>query len=137
LEGKEPWGALGGAPTGDELNAASLVVMVSAGTVDVLLPGDAEADVLSGYQLPGAEIVMVPHHGSRGAVAAQLLERLGARASVISVGKDNSFGHPDPSTVALLAASVGTIVRTDTAGWVSCRLKGEQISITTERTPTR
>jgi competence protein ComEC len=55
----------------------------------------------------------------------------------VSVGRDNPFGHPDPSTLALLAQAVGTIVRTDTAGWVSCRLKGEQLTITTERTPTR
>jgi competence protein ComEC len=137
LDGDQPWGAMGGAPTGDELNASSLVAMVSVGTVDVLLPGDAEADVLQGYRLPDVEVVVVPHHGSRGALSAELIKRLGARAAIVSVGRDNPFGHPDPSTLALLAQAVGTIVRTDTAGWVSCRLKGEQLTITTERTPTR
>ena len=137
LDGDEPWGVRGGPPTGDELNAASLVVLVSVGAVDVLLPGDAEAAVLGGYRLPSAELLVVSHHGSRGAVSTDLLERLGVRAAIVSVGKDNSFGHPDPSTIGLLAQEVGAIVRTDTAGWVSCRLKGEQISITTERTPSR
>ncbi len=136
-EGSDPWSARGGAPTGDQLNAASLVAVVTAEEVDVLLPGDAEAETLASYDLPCAEIAVVPHHGSRGAVSAALLNTLGVWAAVVSVGEDNSFGHPDRTTVALLESEVGTVVRTDRAGWVSCRLKEAQISITTERTPVR
>jgi competence protein ComEC len=137
LEGEDPWGAEGGTPTGDELNASSLVVVVTVGSLDILIPGDAEAEVLEAYRLPGAEVLVVPHHGSRGAVSAKLLGKLGVRAAMVSVGAGNSFGHPDPSTVSLLTQGAVTVLRTDTAGWVSCRLEGEQMSITTERIPTR
>jgi competence protein ComEC len=135
VNGAEPWAARGGAPTGDELNGASLVAMVSVGAVDVLIPGDAEADVLGRYALESAEVLVVPHHGSRGGVSLGLLDRLGAGLAVISVGADNPFGHPDPETISILGGSGLTVLRTDTAGWVCCSLDGDSVVITTERTP--
>jgi competence protein ComEC len=137
VDSADPWADRGDAPTGDELNRASLVAVVSVEEADVLLPGDAEAEVLGVYGLPPTEVVVVPHHGSRGAVSTRLLEALGARAAVISVGEGNSFGHPYAGTLSALAQAMGTVVRTDTAGWVCCRVDGDQIVITTERTSTR
>jgi competence protein ComEC len=137
VDGPDPWAERSGAPTGDELNGASVVAVVSAGGIDVLIPGDAEADVLAGYPLPPVEAIVVSHHGSRGAVSKALLERLGVRAAFISVGEGNSFGHPNPGTLSVLQEEVGTVVRTDTSGWVSCRVQGDRMVITTERTPTR
>jgi competence protein ComEC len=136
-DGADPWAARGTPPTGDELNGASVVAVVSVGSVDVLLPGDAEADTLSWYDLPPVDLVVVPHHGSRGAVSEALLKRLGARVAVVSVGADNSFGHPFPGTLALLERLGIAVLRTDTMGWVSCKVNGDTLAITTERTPTR
>jgi len=137
-DGVEPWAPRGGsAPTGEELNEASLVAVVSVGPLDVLLCGDAEAEVLGRYQLPKTEVMVVPHHGSRGAVALDLLEELDVRAAVVSVGRGNPFGHPFPGTVSLLEGAVHAVARTDTSGWVSFTLAGEQMVITTERTPIR
>ena len=135
-ESGDPWGARG-APSGDELNAASLVALLSVGDVDALLPGDAEADTLGTYPLPGAELVVVPHHGSRGAVSAALLARLAARLAIVSVGEGNSFGHPDGGTIESLEQAEVTVVRTDVVGWVSCKVKDGLISMTTERIPHR
>jgi competence protein ComEC len=137
VDGAEPWAALGDEPSGDELNGASLVAVVGIGDIDVLVPGDAEAEVLRRYDLPPAELIVVSHHGSRGAVTDRLLAEWGTQAAFISVGAGNSFGHPDIGTVSLLTKAVGTVLRTDTAGWVSCRVDGDKMIITTERTPTR
>jgi competence protein ComEC len=137
LDGADPWAERGGQPSGDELNGASLVSVVSIGSLDVLLPGDAEADTLTRYSLPPTEILVVPHHGSRGGVSTELLRKWGTRLAVIPVGKDNSFGHPNPSTVSTLEQVVGTVLRTDRSGWVSCRVTGGSIAITTERAPTQ
>jgi competence protein ComEC len=134
-DGSDPWSLRGDTPTGDELNGSSLVSVASIGTLDVLLPGDAEAEVLQPYTLPTVEIIVVPHHGSRGAVSARLLERLGAQAACISVGKDNSFGHPDPATVSLLHDAVASVLRTDESGWVSFTVKNDRTVLTTERKP--
>jgi competence protein ComEC len=82
-------------------------------------------------------VLVVPHHGSRGGVSLDLLKKWGTRIALISVGKGNSFGHPNPGTVSTLQQVAGTVLRTDTSGWVSCRVKGESIAITTERAPTQ
>jgi len=131
-----PWGLGRSAPSGDELNGASLVAVVSAGTVDMLLPGDAEASVLQRYDLPPTELLVVSHHGSWGAVTRELLARWGTQAALISVGKDNSFGHPDPDTLTILHEAVRYVVRTDRSGWVCCSVKGDGMAITAERTAT-
>jgi competence protein ComEC len=137
VEGVDPWAENGGEPSGDELNGSSVVAVVSVGSIDVLIPGDAEAEVLRGYELPPTEVVVVPHHGSRGAVSEQLLAEWGTRAAFISVGEGNYFGHPYGGTVSVLQGSVGTVLRTDAVGWISCKVNGDQMVITTERTPTR
>jgi competence protein ComEC len=55
------------------------------------------------------------------------------QAAIISVGEDNSFGHPDPATMSLLQGSVGVVLRTDLSGWVSFVVHDGQMSVTTER----
>jgi len=137
VDGPDPWSERSEAPSGDELNGASLVAVVSVGSVDVLIPGDAEAEVLRHYALPPCDMIVVPHHGSRGAVTDPLLARLGARAAVISVGEGNYFGHPHAETLATAQQAVGTVLRTDQAGWVSCKVSTDEMAITTERTPSR
>jgi len=135
VDGADPWAENGAEPSGDELNGASLVAIVSAGEIDVLIPGDAEKEVLQGYDLPPTEVVVVPHHGSRGAVSQRLLEQWGTKAAFLSVGEGNSFGHPDAGSMMALRQSVGTVLRTDTVGWVSCKVDGDRMVITSERTP--
>ena len=135
VDGPAPWSARGEEPSGDELNGSSLVAFVTVGTVDMLLPGDAEADVLQRYRLPPAEVLVVPHHGSRGGVTSDLLQQLGTRAAFISVGAGNPFGHPAPATLATLREAVGCVLRTDKSGWVSCTVQGEQMTISAEHMP--
>jgi competence protein ComEC len=134
LEGGEPWGAGRAPPSGDELNGGSVVTLLDIAGTRVLLPGDAEADTLERYGLPTLSVLVVGHHGSRGAVSTALLDTLRPKLAVISVGKDNTFGHPDPGTVALLRAAGETVVRTDESGWVSLRETVGAIAAFTERT---
>ena len=137
MSGGYPWGEGREAPSGDELNAGSLVALLTAGEGAVLLPGDAEADVLDDYSLPALDVLVVPHHGSRGAVSESLLRDLQSKVALISVGADNTFGHPDPSTISALTAAGEAMIRTDECGWVSLRLKDAQMTISTERTRAR
>lgn len=135
VDGPEPWADRSRPPTGDELNDSSLVAVLSAGGIEMLIPGDAEAEVLQAYKLPPIDIIVVPHHGSRGAVSGRLLEELGVKAACVSVGEGNSFGHPDPSTISILQAAVASVLRTDEAGWVSCSVNGDRVVLATERRP--
>lgn len=129
----DPWSGRGGPPSGDELNGGSLVALLRVGEVQVLLPGDAEADVLDTYNLPKLSAIVVGHHGSRGAVSQRLLAALDGRLALISVGKHNTFGHPDRSTMAMLTAAGDAIIRTDECGWVSLRLNDTKMIVSTER----
>jgi len=137
VDGVRPWSERGAAPSGDELNAASLVAVVSVGAIDVLLPGDAEAAILERYTLPAVEAVVVPHHGSRDAVSERIVATLGARAAFISVGENNYFGHPSGDTVTALERSIPIVLRTDESGWISCTINGNEMVITTERKQSR
>ena len=96
-------------------NDVALVVFVELGGVDVLVTGDAEGEVLAALDLPPVDILELPHHGSRGGLDAELLERLRPRLAVVSVGP-NRFGHPTPEMEALLAGHGVPLLRTDHAG---------------------
>jgi beta-lactamase superfamily II metal-dependent hydrolase len=133
VDGPDPWGARSSPPGGEELNAGSLVAVIDCGETEFLLPGDAEAEVLEGYDLPPLEMVLVPHHGSRGACTSRLLARLQVRSAAVSVGEDNPFGHPDGGTMDLLQNHVSTVLRTDQAGWVCYTTDGMDLALTSER----
>jgi beta-lactamase superfamily II metal-dependent hydrolase len=133
VDGDNPWSLRSAPPSGDELNSGSVVALVSYGESDFLIPGDAEAAVLEKYKLPPVEMVLVSHHGSRGALTEGLLGTLNPQAAAISVGEGNTYGHPDPNTLSLLRGSRATLLRTDQAGWVSFMAEEGSISVTTER----
>lgn len=136
-DGGDPWGPGVAPPSGDELNGGSLVAVLQAGGIETLVPGDAEADSLERYRLPPVDMIVVPHHGSRGAVSERLLVSLRPKLAVISVGRDNSFGQPDAGTLRLLREAGVTVVRTDESGWVSLRAEDTQMIVSAERTRAR
>jgi competence protein ComEC len=107
------------ATAGDEPNDLSLVVRVTVGGLRVLLTGDLGADaearlVRSGADLR-AEVLKVPHHGSAD-VDEGFLAATGARVALISVGADNSYGHPAPSLLTALTRAGMRVHRTDRDG---------------------
>ncbi len=121
-DGPRPWGS--SVPTGDRLNEGSLVAIVRSGSLAILDPGDAEAPVLERLGLGPTDLVIVPHHGSRGAVSRHLLDALQPRIACISVGAGNSFGHPEASTLAQLEEAHVQVLRTDRSGSLAFPLGG-------------
>jgi competence protein ComEC len=121
-----------GVPSEDP-NLRAVVCLVSYGEIDVLLGADAESPVLLPLRLPPVEILKVSHHGSADALLPSLLEEIRPRVAVISVGEDNSYGHPTPETLAALEASPGLAVyRTDRDGAVTIESNGKTVSVDTE-----
>ena len=86
----------------EDVNALSLVVEVCLGGVAILVPGDAEAQYLEAMELNAVDVLAVAHHGSKGAVSDELLQELRLGLAVISVGRDNRFGHPHAETMLSL-----------------------------------
>jgi competence protein ComEC len=102
-------------------NHLSCVLRVSAGGQRVLLTSDIEAPAERALlQRAGpaltAEVLLVPHHGSRSSSTAEFLAAVGASHAVIPVGERNRFGHPAPEVLQRLQASGARIWRTDRQG---------------------
>jgi beta-lactamase superfamily II metal-dependent hydrolase len=119
-----------------DLNANSIVLKISYGTISFLFTGDAgdaaeTALLQSGYS-PGAQVMKVSHHGSSDATSKAFLARVRPEVAVISVGKDNPYGHPHKETLDALSALVPAIYRTDRDGTILIRSDGALYSVTTE-----
>ncbi|MGI9064638.1 MAG: DNA internalization-related competence protein ComEC/Rec2 [Pseudonocardiaceae bacterium] len=104
---------------GSVVNNASVVLRATTAAGRVLLTGDveleAQADLLtSGVDLR-ADILKVPHHGSR-YTAGEFLAAVRPRVALVSVGADNSYGHPNPQVLDTLAARGSRVLRTDRGG---------------------
>ncbi|HET8561825.1 MAG TPA: ComEC/Rec2 family competence protein [Marmoricola sp.] len=100
-------------------NDASVVLLVRTRGISILMLGDEE--VPSQERLaalyPGlhADVLKVAHHGSA-KQDPDLVRGLHARVALISVGRDNDYGHPAPSTLGLLASAHLLVRRTDEDG---------------------
>jgi competence protein ComEC len=100
-------------------NDLSMVARATVRGVRILLTGDLGADAESRIVAGGidlrADVLKVPHHGSRDA-DPDFLAASGARVALVSVGADNTYGHPTPRTLTWLARDGMRIHRTDREG---------------------
>jgi competence protein ComEC len=118
---------------GEDPNDNAIVLLVSYGSTDALFTADAESNVTLPLKPPPVEILKVAHHGSEDAGLAPLLGVLRPRVAVISVGAQNDYGHPAPSTIAALARWPGlSVYRTDTDGRVTVESDGKSFTVRTD-----
>ncbi|ASO19198.1 competence protein ComEC [Actinoalloteichus hoggarensis] len=113
--------------SGTEVNDHSVVLRATTRAGRVLLTGDIElagqAELLrSGVDLE-AEVLKVPHHGSR-YTAPRFLAAVRPRTALISVGGDNRYGHPSTMVVEELSALGSVVLRTDQGGDVAVAARG-------------
>jgi competence protein ComEC len=121
---------------GRVVNDSSVVLLGEADGVRFLLSGDAEDDVdptLVARGLPHVALYKVAHHGSRTASSDALLAALSPAVAVISVGADNTYGHPSPVTLARLAVHGARVLRTDLDGTVTATIVGGHLEVRAER----
>ena len=113
-------------PEGGE-NERCIISLASVGDFDMLMTGDslkqAEVDLVEKHSLPDMELLIVGHHGSRTSTDDLFLETIRAEDAVISVGNNNSYGHPNREVLARLQAHGCNIWRTDRNGTVEIRVK--------------
>jgi competence protein ComEC len=115
-----------GPPAGLTVNDASLVLRLDFAGRAVLFPGDLEADgegELVGRRDVGqrvaADVLKVPHHGSRTSSSDELLDAVGPRLAVMSLGWRNRFHFPAAEVLARYAARGARVLRTDRDGAVT------------------
>ncbi|WP_433726196.1 ComEC/Rec2 family competence protein [Nocardia sp. CA-129566] len=108
-----------GTPSADDANDRSIVIAAATPAGRILLTGDIEAPAQQRLLRSGAavqaDILKVPHHGSR-TTTREFLAAVRPRLALVSVGAHNTFGHPNPAVLAELA-DIGTrVIRTDRSG---------------------
>ncbi|SDO49794.1 competence protein ComEC [Paracidovorax cattleyae] len=134
-----PPGALdgGGAGTGisgasadraGRTNAVSCVLRISAPGASALLAGDIgrveEAALAASGGLAPADVLLVPHHGSRSSSSPALLDAVRPRTAVVQAGHRNRYGHPAPDVLARYAERGALLVDSPSCGawsWLSAR----------------
>jgi len=74
-------------------------------------------------------VYKVAHHGSETSTTSQFLAAVDPEVAVISVGADNTFGHPSPEVVERLIDRLGedNVYRTDEDGTVEFITDGERL----------
>lgn len=118
-----------------DINDYSAVLRLIYGNNSFLFMGDAETQSESEMLQLGSrlkiDVLKVGHHGSSTSSTAAFLKLVTPKYAVISVGKDNSYGHPTQEALGRLGSVGATIYRTDETGTIVCESDGETISFKT------
>jgi competence protein ComEC len=119
-------------------NNLSCVLQVEAGGRRMLLTSDIEARdeaallERSAKELK-ADVLLVPHHGSRTSSTHEFVDAVSAREAIIPAGYRNRFGHPKQEVVDRYTAAGARLWRTDRDGAVTVRLAADGIGVTAWR----
>jgi competence protein ComEC len=121
----------------DGPNDHSVVMRLQYGEISFLLSGDIEEPVERELVASGAPLATTvlksPHHGSRTSSSEAFLEAVDPHLVVISVGAENSFGHPSPEVSERYAAHGLPVLRTDERGTIEFITDGQQVWVETAR----
>jgi competence protein ComEC len=116
-------------PSGRSVNDDSLVVRLELAGRSILFTGDLEAPGEAALvdatppELLRADVVKVPHHGSRTSSSPRLVEATHPRLAVISCGVANRFGFPAAEVVERWRAAGAELLRTDLRGAITVRIE--------------
>lgn len=114
------------APRDTELdNENSMCILFDSPDCVILITGDrgrsGEKELLYNYDLPDVDIFIAGHHGSRYSTSQEFLQEIRPETVIISVGANNSYGHPSQEVLERLADFGCTVYRTDLLGSVLIR----------------
>ena len=114
-------------------NSNSNVIYTELNGYKFMFMGDAstttEKEILDKYNLSDIDVLKVGHHGSKTSSSAKFINSINPKYSVISVGKNNRYGHPNNETLDNLQDS--KIYRTDQDGSVIFKIKNSKLKIET------
>ncbi len=115
----------------DNENDNSNVIYVKIGKYKFLFMGDAsinrENDILNEYELGNIDILKVGHHGSKTSSSKEFIDLIKPKYSLISVGVDNKYNHPNKGVLNTLKYS--KIYRTDKMGTISFIIENNKLII--------
>ncbi len=117
--------------TYDNENDNSNVIYFNFNNYKFLFMADAgkikEKDIQEKYDLRNIHFLKVAHHGSNTSSSKEFIDQINPKYSIISVGKNNRYNHPNKSVLKTLSNS--KIYRTDVNGSISIKLKRNKYKI--------
>ena len=115
------------------LNLSSIVIRMVYGEESFLFMGDAEEKNESSRQWSQTTVLKVGHHGSDTSSSESFLNQVKPEISVISVGINNTYGHPKKTTLDKLNELETSRYRTDQNGTITITCDGTNCVVTTEK----
>lgn len=131
----------------DEENEASIGLLVRYGDFTYFTAGDLpgggspggyetkDLETAAGEIIGDIDVLHVGHHGSETSSNEVFLEKARPEAAVISVGRDNDYGHPTATVLQRLDAIGAEVYRTDLSGDLEIKTDGETYEIRARRDP--
>ena len=117
----------------DNENDNSNVIYTELNGYKFMFMGDAsihtEKEIIDKYNLPDIDVLKVGHHGSRTSSSKEFINEINPKYSIISVGKNNRYGHPNKEVLENLEKS--KIYRTDLDGSIMFKIKNNKLKIET------
>ena len=121
----------------DEENNRSIFAMAQIEGRKFLFTGDAETEVEKQLVEEGlnleCDVLKVGHHGSNTSSSKAFLDKVKPKNAAISVGVDNSYGHPHNEVINRFKSMNTEIFRTDKSGSLTFYVKDGKISVKTEK----
>ena len=117
----------------DNENDNSNVIYIELDGYKFMFMGDSriekEKDILDKYNISDIDVLKVGHHGSNTSSSEEFINSINPKYSLISVGKNNRYGHPNKEVLDTLNDS--KIYRTDQDGSIMFKIKKDKLRIET------
>jgi len=114
-------------------NDNSNVIYTELNNYKFLFMGDTgvevEEDLIEKYNLQDIDVLKVGHHGSKTSSSKNFIDEINPKYSIVSVGKNNRYGHPNKEVLNNLEDS--TVYRTDQDGSIMFKIKNNKLEIKT------
>ena len=114
-------------------NDDSVVLRIQFGGHSILLTGDiekaAERSLLASQQELKADVVKVPHHGSRTSSTDPFVLATKPTFAIVSVGRQSMFGHPHKEVVERWQANGATLLTTGNCGTITVATDGKDLTL--------
>lgn len=121
----------------EDENDTSIVLRIVYGSTSFLFTGDAERPaeqvILASGKNIKSTVLKVGHHGSSSSTTYPFLREIMPEYAVISVGKNNDYGHPTEEVLSRLRDADVTVYRTDLNGTVICTSDGSKVSFSVSK----
>ena len=107
-------------------NETSMVLWMECGSIHTLFTGDLgmEGEKNLVGRLPGpCTILKAAHHGSRNSSSREFLQAVSPEITLISCGKENSYGHPHRETLQRLSEAGSKVYITKDSGMITIKIK--------------